>query len=116
MVMEYVVGKTLAHYIQTTSHLGKWPDPTEIVHLFASISKAIDYAHQEGMIHRDIKPENILLDKRHTGSHSIGEPVLTDFGIAKIIGTSSGTMTDMGLGTPLYISPEQARGDSVSER
>ena len=83
MVMDYVEGETLADYIQRTSRAGQFPTPTDIVHLFASISKAIDYAHQEGMIHRDIKPANILLDKRRTGLDSIGEPVLTDFGIAK---------------------------------
>ena len=110
MVMDYVEGETLAQYIHTTSRVGHFPAPTDIVNLFASISKAIDYAHGEGMIHRDIKPANILLDKRHASPDSIGEPVLTDFGIAKIVGASSDTMTGMWLGTPLYVSPEQAQG------
>ena len=110
MVMDYVEGETLAQYIHRTSRTGQFPPPADIVHLFTSISKAIDYAHQEGMIHRDIKPANILLDKRHTAPDSIGEPILTDFGIARIIGTSSGTMTGMWLGTPRYLSPEQAQG------
>ena len=110
MVMDYVEGETLAEYIYKTARVGQFPAPSDIVHLFASISKAIDYAHQEGMIHRDIKPANILLDKRHTGPHSIGEPVLTDFGIAKIVGASSDTMNGLWLGTPLYVSPEQAQG------
>jgi serine/threonine protein kinase len=116
MVMDYVEGETLAQYIYKTSRAGQFPPPTDIVHLFASISKAIDYAHEEGMIHRDIKPANILLDKRYTGPNSIGEPVLTDFGIAKIIGASSGTMSGMWLGTPLYVSPEQAQGYPGTKR
>jgi serine/threonine protein kinase len=110
MVMDYVEGETLAYYLQRTSRVGQFPAPTDIVHLFVSISKAIDYAHQEGMIHRDIKPANILLDKRNATPNAIGEPVLTDFGIAKIVGASSDTVSGMLLGTPLYISPEQAQG------
>jgi eukaryotic-like serine/threonine-protein kinase len=110
MVMDYVEGETLAQYIRKTSHAGKFPAPTDIVHLFASIGQALDYAHQEGMIHRDVKPSNILLDKRHSGPNSMGEPVLTDFGVAKIMGASSDTMTGMWLGTPRYVSPEQAQG------
>ncbi len=116
MVMDYVEGQTLAHYIRSTSRTGKFPSPTDMVHLFTSISKAIDHAHQHGMIHRDIKPANILLDKRDTAINSIGEPVLTDFGIAKLMGVTSSTMTGMWLGTPLYTSPEQAQGHSGNER
>src|SRR6202049_707664 len=78
MVMDYVEGQTLAHYMRGTSREAKFPLPNEIVHLFTSISKAIDYAHQKGMIHRDIKPANILLDKRNTAYNPMGEPVLTD--------------------------------------
>jgi serine/threonine protein kinase len=116
MVMDYVDGQTLAHYIHSTSRAGKFPPPADIVHLFASISKAIDYAHQQGMIHRDIKPGNILLDKRNTAHNPMGEPVLTDFGIAKIMGVGSGTISGMWLGTPLYVSPEQAQGYPGNER
>jgi serine/threonine protein kinase len=116
MVMDYVEGETLAQYINRTARVGNFPSPTEIVHLFASIARALDYAHAEGMIHRDIKPANILLDKRHAAPNSPGEPVLTDFGIAKIIGANSGTMSGEWLGTPLYISPEQARGYPGTKR
>jgi eukaryotic-like serine/threonine-protein kinase len=116
MVMEYIEGQTLAHYIRSTSREGKFPPPIDIVHLFTSISKAVDYAHQQGMIHRDIKPANILLDKRNTALNPMGEPVLTDFGIAKLLGATSGTMSGMWLGTPLYISPEQAQGYPGNER
>ena len=116
MVMEYIEGQTLAHYIRSTSRERKFPPPIDIVHLFTSISKAVDYAHQQGMIHRDIKPANILLDKRNTAFNPMGEPVLTDFGIAKLLGATSGTMSGMWLGTPLYISPEQAQGYAGNER
>lgn len=116
MVMDYVEGQTLAGYIRSTSRMGKFPPATDIVQLFASISRAIDYAHKHGMIHRDIKPANILLDKRHVAHNTMGEPILSDFGIAKLLGVSTGTQSGTWLGTPVYISPEQALGQPGNER
>ena len=116
MVMAYVDGETLASYIRHTSAQGKIPSPVEIVNLFTSISLAIDYAHGLGMVHRDIKPANILLDKNNTARNSMGEPILTDFGLAKLLGVSASTFTANQLGTPLYTSPEQARGYAGNER
>ena len=75
---------------------------------------AVDYAHQQGMIHRDIKPANIMLDKRNPNGKPMGEPVLMDFGIAKLQGGTA--ETTRVLGTPLYVSPEQARGLSGDKR
>ena len=116
MVMAYIEGETLARYIGHTSAQGKIPSPVEIVNLFTSISLAIDYAHGLGMVHRDIKPANILLDKNNTTRNSMGEPILTDFGLAKLLGVSASTFTANQLGTPLYTSPEQARGYAGNER
>jgi eukaryotic-like serine/threonine-protein kinase len=116
MVMAYIEGETLARYIGHTSALGKIPSPVEIVNIFTSISLAIDYAHGLGMVHRDIKPANILLDKNNTARNSMGEPILTDFGLAKLLGVSASTFTANQLGTPLYTSPEQARGYAGNER
>src|SRR5256884_8051897 len=116
MVMSYIEGQTLANYISNTSARGRIPAPVEIVNLFTSISLAIDYAHQRGMIHRDIKPANILLDKHNTTRNPMGEPVLTDFGVAKLLGVSSTTLSAAQSGTPLYSSPEQARGYPGNER
>jgi eukaryotic-like serine/threonine-protein kinase len=116
MVMAYIEGETLASYIGHTSAQGKIPSPVEIVNLFTSISLAIDYAHGLGMVHRDIKPANILLDKTNTTRNSMGEPILTDFGLAKLLGVSASTFTANQLGTPLYTSPEQARGYAGNER
>lgn len=116
MVMAYIDGETLASYIGHTSAQGNIPSPTEIVNLFTSISLAIDYAHGKGMVHRDIKPANILLDKNNTTRNPMGEPILTDFGLAKLLGVSASTFTANQLGTPLYTSPEQARGYPGNER
>ena len=133
MVMNYIEGPTLAEYIGTTSRIGAFPSAAEIVHLFTAIGSAIDYAHQRGMVHRDIKPANILLDKQLPSRYQIGEPILTDFGIVKLLGvsssnsslggfsgllrsgTSSSTLGGTLLGTPRYMAPEQAQGRPGNE-
>jgi serine/threonine protein kinase len=115
MVMDYVEGGTLADYIRYTARARKFPPAEDIMHLFTSIGKAIDYAHQQGMVHRDIKPSNILLDKRALkaspdAQYQIGEPILSDFGIVKLLTSSSSTLNRWWLGTPSYMAPEQAMG------
>jgi serine/threonine protein kinase len=115
MVMDYIEGSTLANYIASTSSRGKVPAPVEIVNLFTSISLAVDYAHSKGMIHRDIKPANILLDQRNITRNPMGEPVLSDFGVAKLLNVSSITQTGIQVSTPAYISPEQVQGYSGNE-
>jgi serine/threonine protein kinase len=110
MVMEYIEGPTLADYIAHTSRVGQFPSAEEIIHLFTFIGMAVDYAHRHGVLHRDIKPANILLDQRNTVRYPMGEPVLTDFGIAKLLNATSGAATGFLTGTPLYIAPERAQG------
>ncbi len=79
-------------------------EPAAVATLIAKVARAVHYAHQRGILHRDIKPGNILLDAR-------GEPFLTDFGLAKLLEHDSDvTQTVAMLGTPAYMSPEQARG------
>ncbi|MEO9059240.1 MAG: protein kinase [Ktedonobacteraceae bacterium] len=116
MVMDYVEGGTLADYIRATSRKGQFPSAADIVSLFTAISLALDYAHRQGMVHRDIKPANILLDKRNPSGKPMGEPILTDFGIAKLQGATTSTLTGFIAGTPRYISPEQAQGQPGDER
>src|SRR5579875_3048318 len=114
MIMEYIPGPTLADYIRGTSRQGHIPRADDIIRLFTPISLAIDYAHRQGMIHRDIKPANILLDSRNTAYNPMGEPMLTDFGLAKVLGIAGQTPTNSVMGTPLYISPEQVQNAPVS--
>src|SRR4029434_5623329 len=79
-------------------------DPRRIVLLLAKGTPAVEYAHEHGILHRDLKPGNILLD-------ALGEPLVSDFGLAKWLDTSTDlTRTLTIFGTPGYIAPEQARG------
>lgn len=101
LVIKYIDGRTLkAVLIQD----GALP-VEEIVRIMRPIADALTYAHQNGVLHRDIKPSNILID-------TTGTPYLTDFGLARIAQAGESTIShDMLLGTPHYISPEQAKGD-----
>src|SRR5438046_5914725 len=83
-------------------------DPRKCVRLIAKVARAIDHAHQHGILHRDLQPGNVLLDAR-------GEPMVSDFGLAKWLNQESNlTRTLTSLGTPGYIAPEQAEGSSFS--
>ncbi len=83
---------------------------TRVLGIAEQIASALDYAHQNGILHRDLKPSNILLDDG-------GGAFITDFGIARILGESSSTLTTQGVvGTPSYMSPEQARGEGLDGR
>jgi TolB-like protein/Flp pilus assembly protein TadD/tRNA A-37 threonylcarbamoyl transferase component Bud32 len=82
-------------------------EPRRIVRLMAKVARAVEYAHAEGILHRDLKPGNILLDGR-------GEPLVSDFGLAKWLDTKSDlTHTLTIFGTPGYIAPEQATGSAA---
>lgn len=110
MIMDYVQGPTLAQYITRTSRSGFYPPMADVIYILTCVARAVDYAHQRGLLHRDIKPANILLDQRSPTEKGPGRPILSDFGISRRIGASSGTAIGSILGTPAYISPEQALG------
>jgi WD40 repeat protein/predicted Ser/Thr protein kinase len=101
--MRFIEGGSLAGRI---SNRGFQISEGEAAGLLAKLARAVHYAHQRGILHRDIKPGNILLDAQ-------GEPFLTDFGLAKLVDKESTlTRTMAMLGTPSYMSPEQARGEA----
>ncbi len=109
VVTDYVEGQTLAEYIRNTPSLGKVSLSIELVHLFTSISIAIDYAHQQGVVHGNIKPGNILLHRVTTSPGGTGDPVLTDFGFTRPLRSAS------NAGVPFYLSPEQVQGHPPDE-
>jgi len=90
------------------SHIALYKDPRRSVALMAKVCRAVQYAHAQGILHRDLKPGNILLDGH-------GEPLVSDFGLAKWLDTTSDlTRTLTVFGTPGYIAPEQANGPAGS--
>jgi len=109
MVMEFVDGPTLATLLKRLSKKRQRLSPQEILRIFRPLCSAIDYANREGMVHRDIKPSNIILTRK-------GDPVLTDYGIARIAGTTSYTMPGTVVGSAQYMSPEQAQGQPADNR
>src|SRR4029434_6207518 len=100
--MKFVEGGQLDEVVRQTPI--SIPQAVEII---AKVARTVDYAHEHGILHRDIKPGNILLDAK-------GEPHLTDFGLARLVESeSSVTQTLDVLGTPSYMAPEQAAGETT---
>lgn len=109
MVMEYVPGETLAKRLEALTAAGIRLPLHDTIRILTTICDAVDYAHQRRMIHRDLKPANVMINL-------LNEPILMDFGIAKIIGGRSHTATGAAMGTAAYMSPEQVRGDQADHR
>ncbi len=100
IVMEYIDGITLKEYIDRQGII-EWKDA---LHLITQVLKALQHAHECGIVHRDIKPQNIMLLQD-------GTIKVTDFGIARFSDKNTRTMTEQAIGSVHYIAPEQARGD-----
>ena len=105
IVMEYIDGITLKEYIEQQKVL-RWK---EAVHFTVQILRALQHAHDKGIVHRDIKPQNIML-------LADGTIKVADFGIARFARASQQTVTDKAIGSVHYISPEQAKGDVTDEK
>jgi len=104
-VMKFLRGKPLSDVIEAR---GALPVP-EIKRVLIEAARALGYAHKHGIVHRDIKPDNIMFDE-------LGQAIVTDFGIAKAQSGARLTGTGMSIGTPHYMSPEQARAQTLDGR
>nr|WP_279580157.1 Stk1 family PASTA domain-containing Ser/Thr kinase [Fodinicola feengrottensis] len=107
IVMEYVEGRTLKEVLADEGRL----QPERAMEITADVCSALDFSHRNGIVHRDIKPANVMLT-------TTGAVKVMDFGIARAVagGTSTMTQTSAVIGTAQYLSPEQARGETVDAR
>ncbi len=105
IVMEHVEGITLKEYIEQQRVINS----KEVVHFTMQILRALQHAHDKGIVHRDIKPQNIMLLQN-------GVIKVTDFGIARFSRSETRTMTESAIGSVHYVSPEQARGETTDEK
>ncbi|ALE75487.1 MULTISPECIES: Stk1 family PASTA domain-containing Ser/Thr kinase [unclassified Pseudonocardia] len=106
IVMEFVDGQTLREIVKTTGPLSQ----QRVVEVMADVCAALDFSHRHGIIHRDVKPANVMIN-------GVGAVKVMDFGIARALGEGQNvTQTAAVIGTAQYLSPEQARGESVDAR
>jgi serine/threonine-protein kinase len=109
MVMEFIDGPTLSERLEKLRAQGRQFPLRQALNFIITLCDALDYAHVHGMIHRDLKPGNVMFTSQ-------GQPVLTDFGLAKIVGGTTSTLSGLIVGTPMYMSPEQGYGRPVDAR
>ena len=109
MVMPYLSGDTLIDVLDECRDKEATLPHDRIREIITDLAEALDYAHARGMVHRDVKPANILFDENQRA-------VLTDFGIARLAQTSGLTADGTIIGTPAYMSPEQATGQDTDHR
>lgn len=109
LVMEYLDGESLKAVLHALDGRGERMPLTDVARIIGELAGALDYAHQRGVVHRDVKPSNAILT-------SAGRPVLTDFGIARMVDATAVTESGGTLGTPMYMSPEQGKGEPGDAR
>ena len=122
LVMEYIPGPSLASYLKKLQDTKQRLPIGIVAQILRSMASALDYAHLKGIVHRDIKPANVLL-RSQSEIVELGkplpadvEPILTDFGLVRLLDSTMHTTAGSVSGTPAYMSPEQARGEKVDKR
>lgn len=122
IVMELIEGPSLADYVGVLHRTGQRLPPETVARLITAVAAALDYAHARGVIHRDVKPSNVML-RREGGIIEPTlplpddvQPVLTDFGVARMANATIRTASGSIVGTPAYMSPEQITGADIDAR
>src|SRR5688572_15085653 len=113
--MEYIKGGSLRQLLDELIRQRKWLPLNEAVLLVRQLCQTVEYAHQKGVLHRDIKPANLMLKPETTGQLPF-RVILTDLGLAKLAEGLGITQEGTSLGTPTYMSPEQAMGQPTDPR
>jgi len=122
LIMEYIPGPSLAAYLKRLQDKKQRLPIGIVAQILKSIASALDYAHLKGIVHRDIKPANVLLRSQSEIVEfdkplpADVEPILTDFGLVRLLDSTMHTTAGSVSGTPAYMSPEQARGEKVDKR
>ena len=122
LVMEHIAGPSLAAYMKALNERKQRIPLAVVAQILRAVASALDYAHSRGLVHRDIKPANVLLrspTQAITLDNSLPldvEPILTDFGLVRLLDSTMHTTTGSVSGTPAYMSPEQSRGEKVDHR
>ena len=109
IVFEYIPGESLQERLKRLNAANSHMAYQEATSIAAYVADALEFAHEQGLIHRDVKPANVMINVRR-------QPILMDFGIAKIVGGAQHTATGAVLGTARYMSPEQIRGQRIDAR
>ncbi len=115
LVMEFIPGANLRDMLQDLKAQSKWLSLDEAVNVIRYISQAMHYAHEHGILHRDLKPSNVMIEPEPTEDLPY-RPVLTDLGLAKLMEGQRITRAGTSMGTPTYMSPEQALGEDTDAR
>jgi serine/threonine protein kinase len=115
IVMNFIKGANLRDMMEDLKKQNTWLPLSEAIGIVRHIALAMDYAHRQGVLHRDLKPSNIMIEPAQTDELPY-RPVLTDLGLARLMQGQRITQAGLSMGTPTYMSPEQAAGQSTDAR
>lgn len=115
IVMNFIKGANLRDMLDDLKAQNTWVPLTEAIGIVNHIALAMEYAHRQGVLHRDLKPSNIMIEPEPTDELPY-RPVLTDLGLARLMQGQRITQAGLSMGTPTYMSPEQAAGQSTDAR